>query len=66
MGLMREFETVSENKKSETRFFCPFLLQKCIFGDPGHKPDLKIRISGNETPDGSRTDPWTRFSGFQN
>jgi len=57
MGLMREFETVSENKKSETRFFFPFLLQKCIFGDPGHKPDLKIRISGNETPDGSRTDP---------
>jgi len=49
-GLTREFETVSKKKKSETRFFLPFWVQKCVFGDPGHKPDSKIRIMYNETP----------------
>jgi hypothetical protein len=57
MGLIREFETVSEKKKSETRFFS-FLIAKMRSLRCGSRtrPE-KIRISGNETPNGSRNRP---------
>ena len=38
---MREFETVSEKKKSEARFFCLSDSKNAFFGDAGYEPDPK-------------------------